>query len=66
LFANRDPRQPSLPFADQLASFGLDRSTYDHLRTAQQSQSIAGANRKYSSNQREAAIATFGLRPVAQ
>jgi hypothetical protein len=47
-------------------AFGLDRSTYDHLRIAQQSQSIADAKRKYLSNQREAAIATFGLRPLAQ
>jgi hypothetical protein len=50
----------------EIASFGLDHSAYDHLRIAQQSQSIAGANRKYLSNQREDAIATFGLRPVAQ
>jgi hypothetical protein len=29
-------------------------------------QSSAGENRKYLSNQCEAAIATFGLRPLAQ
>jgi len=28
----------------EIASFGLDRSTYDHLRIAQQSQSITAAN----------------------
>ena len=50
----------------EIASFGLDRSAYDHLRIAQQSQSIPGANRKNLSNQSEAATATFGLRPVAQ